>query len=220
MRILPVIALLAVFSGTVVAQTPELIIESEEIPEDYEAAVLDLVERYEDMRQRLRVEIQRNSELYTQEELNAAVGEVQEELDQVIADLEAAENEHKALRRALNEAQEDSLEYKAALAKSRTDFEEEIATLRAVIDGTEEESLFQVGPTFSPAGTLGAVGILNLPQTNVSLLAGTNYILREQELNAVFGVTFSFLPQQALREGWERLANRFNNRAVDKPDSQ
>jgi uncharacterized protein YhaN len=217
-RIVPVIALLAVLSGTVVAQNPELIIESEEIPEDYEAAVLDLVERYEEMRQRLRAQIELNSDLFTQEELDAAVAEVQEDLDQALSDLETAENEYKALRRALNDAREDSRRYKAALAKSRTDLEAEIDTLQTVIDGTEEESLFQVGATFSPAGSLGAVGILNLPQTNVSLLAGTNYILREQELNAVFGVTLSFLPQEALREGWERLRNRFNNRATDKPE--
>ncbi|MFO8041584.1 MAG: hypothetical protein R6U25_00145 [Alkalispirochaeta sp.] len=130
------------------------------------------------------------------------------------------EDEHKALRRAVIEAREDSRSYKAALAKSRTDLQQEIATLQAVLDSTEEESLLQVGATFSPAGTLGAVGILNLPQTNVSLLAGTNYLLREQEFNAVFGVTLSFLPQQALIEGWERMRNRINNRAVDKPAAQ
>lgn len=221
MRILTVIALLAVMSAPAVAQTPELVIsETEEIPEDYEAAVLDLVERYEDMRQRLRREIERNSELYTQAELDAAVAEVQGDLDEALAELEAVEDEHKALRRAVIEAREDSLSYKAAMAKSRTDLRQEIATLQAVLDGTEEESLLQVGATFSPAGTLGAVGILNLPQTNVSLLAGTNYLLRDQEFNAVFGVTLSFLPQQTLVEGWERMRNRSNNRAVDKPVAQ
>ncbi|MEX2444306.1 MAG: hypothetical protein WD492_11905 [Alkalispirochaeta sp.] len=221
MRIVSVFALLFVLSATLAAQTPELVIsETEEIPEDYETAVLDLVERYEEMRRRLRAEIERNAELYTQEELDAAVVEVQQELDHVLAQLEAAEDEHKALRRALDDERQDALRYKAALAKSRADFDEEIDTLETVIAGTEEESLIQLGATFSPAGSLGALGILNLPQTNVSLLAGTNYLLREQELNAFFGVTLSFLPQQVLRERWERLGNRFENRAVDKSAAQ
>ncbi|MFW5976016.1 MAG: hypothetical protein ACOCRY_01915, partial [Alkalispirochaetaceae bacterium] len=189
-------------------------------PEDYEAAVLDLVERYEEMRRRLRAEIERNAELYTQEELDAAVAEVQAELDETVAERAAIEDERKALRRAVYDARQDALRYKAALAKVTSDFEEEIDTLETVIAGTEEESLIQVGATFSPAGTLGAIGILNLPQTNVSLLAGTNYILREQELNAVFGVTLSFLPQQHLVEGWERFRNRINNRGVEKPATE
>jgi len=220
-RIVSVIALLAVLSATVVAQAPELVIsDSDNLPEDYEAAILDLVERYEDMRQRLRAEIERNSELYTQEELDAAVGEVQAELDATVAELAAIEDERKALRRAVDEERLDALRYKAALAKVRSDLGEEVDTLETVIAGIEEESLLQVGATFSPAGTLGAVGIINLPQTNVSLLAGTNYILREQELNAVFGVTLSFLPQQRLVEGWERLRNRVNNRRVNKPATE
>lgn len=221
MRIVSVIALLAFITVTVAAQTPELVIsDSDDLPEDYEAAVLDLVERYEDMRQRLRAEIERNADLYTQEELDAAVADVQDELDATLAELAAIEDERKALRRAVHDERQDALRYKAALAKVQSDFDEEIDTLEAVIAGTEEESLFQLGATFSPAGTLGVIGLLNLPQTNVSLLAGTNYILREQEVNAFFGVTLSFLPQQALREGWERLGNRFNNRAMDKPASQ
>ncbi|MFW5694070.1 MAG: hypothetical protein ACOCYB_02800 [Alkalispirochaeta sp.] len=216
-----VFALLAVISTTVVAQSPELIIsDSDDLPEDYEAAVLDLVERYEEMRRRLRAEIERNSDLYTQEELDAAVADVQDELDETRAELDALHDERKALRRAVDEERENARRYKAELVKSRTDLEAEIATMQAVMDGTEEESLFQVGATFSPAGTLGAVGILNLPQTNVSLLAGTTYILREQELNALFGVTLSFLPQQRLVEGWERFQNRLQNRAVDKPAPQ
>lgn len=221
MRMVSVFALLAVISTTVVAQSPELIIsDSDDLPEDYEAAVLDLVERYEEMRRRLRAEIERNSDLYTQEELDAAVADVQDELDETRAELDALHDERKALRRAVDEERENARRYKAELVKSRTDLEAEIATMQAVMDGTEEESLFQVGATFSPAGTLGAVGILNLPQTNVSLLAGTTYILREQELNALFGVTLSFLPQQRLVEGWERFQNRLQNRAVDKPAPQ
>lgn len=219
MRIVPVVALLAVVSTSLVAQSPDLVISgADELPEDYAAAVLDLVERYEEMRQRLRAELERNSELYTQAELDAAVAEVQGDLDEALAELEAVEDD-KALRRAVIEAREDSLSYKAAMAKSRTDLQREIATLQAVLDGTEEESLLQVGATFSPAGMLGAVGIFNLPQTNVSLLAGTNYFLREQKFNAFFGVTLSFLPQQALIEGWERRRNRSNNRAMDKPSA-
>ena len=224
-RIVPVIVLLAVFPWVTSAQdataeSAPLLSQAEDIPPEYEGAIRDLVDRYEELRRLYRQELQRNTDLYTQAELDAAVAEVEDRLN---GELEAAqqqvsemEDRFKALQVALKNAQDEAQAFKEDLSKTRRDYRADVADLRLSLDSIEEESLFQVGATFSPAGSLGAVGIVNLPDTNVSLLAGADYLLRDRELNARFGVTLSFLPRQQLIDGWQRLRARFGNRVEEK----
>ena len=209
--------------GLVVSQDSASTFESQlgEIPAEYEEIIIDLVERYEEARQLLREEIERNRNLFTAEEVAVAVAETEAELNAELTALrgqiEELEASYKALRTRLKNAEEEARAYKDALAKTTADSREEIALLSDTLTGIEEESILQLGATFSPAGTLGALGIINLPDTNVSLLGGASYRLREQTVEAMFGVTLSFLPQQGLVQGWTRLRNRFGNRASDKP---
>lgn len=191
------------------------------IPVEYEEIILDLVERYEEARRLLRAEIARNENLFTAEELEAAVAQTEAdlgaELISVQTELDELEAAYKVLRTQVKNATDEARAYKDALVKTTTDSESEIATLQQTLDAIEEESILQLGATFSPAGSLGALGIINLPDTNVGLLGGATYRLRERSVEALFGVTLSFLPQQGLVEGWTRLRNRFGNRVTDKP---
>lgn len=209
MRTLTLLFLIVLVPAVLIAQVPSSdAVETGEIPEEFEEMVRDLVDRYEELRLLLRREIEKNANLYSQAEIDAAVAEVENRLK---AELAAA-NE----RIALLEAQRDALSGAVRLAEAEfmmhqgggTQTAEELAveveSLRATIESIEEESLFQIGATFSPAGTLGAIGILNLPQTNVSLLTGTAYFLREQEFNLMLGVTLSFLPAREISDRFAR----------------
>jgi hypothetical protein len=208
-RTLTLLFLIVLVPAVLIAQVPSSdAVETGEIPEEFEEMVRDLVDRYEELRLLLRREIEKNANLYSQAEIDAAVAEVENRLK---AELAAA-NE----RIALLEAQRDALSGAVRLAEAEfmmhqgggTQTAEELAveveSLRATIESIEEESLFQIGATFSPAGTLGAIGILNLPQTNVSLLTGTTYFLREQEFNLMLGVTLSFLPAREISDRFAR----------------
>jgi hypothetical protein len=208
-RTLTLLFLIVLVPAVLIAQVPSSdAVETGEIPEEFEEMVRDLVDRYEELRLLLRREIEKNANLYSQAEIDAAVAEVENRLK---AELAAA-NE----RIALLEAQRDALSGAVRLAEAEfmmhqgggTQTAEELAveveSLRATIESIEEESLFQIGATFSPAGTLGAIGILNLPQTNVSLLTGTTYFLREQEFNLMLGVTLSFLPAREISDRFGR----------------
>jgi hypothetical protein len=208
-RTLTLLFLIVLVPAVLIAQVPSSdAVETGEIPEEFEEMVRDLVDRYEELRLLLRREIEKNANLYSQAEIDAAVAEVENRLN---AELAAA-NE----RIALLEAQRDALSGAVRLAEAEfmvhqgggTQTAEELAveveSLRATIESIEEESLFQIGATFSPAGTLGAIGILNLPQTNVSLLTGTTYFLREQEFNLMLGVTLSFLPAREISDRFAR----------------
>lgn len=180
---------------------------------EYEEAIRDLVERYEETRELLRREIERNADLYTQEELDDAVtaveGSLGAELTEARTRLEELEDAVKGLRVSLKNAQDEARGFKADLAKTVADSDQEVAGLESTLAAIEEESLIQVGATFSPAGSLGAIGILNLPDTNVSLLAGADYALRDRAVSARFGVTLSFLPQQQIITGWNRATSIF-----------
>jgi hypothetical protein len=208
-RTLTLLFLIVLVPAVLIAQVPSSdAVETGEIPEEFEEMVRDLVDRYEELRLLLRREIEKNANLYSQAEIDAAVAEVENRLNSELA----AANE----RIALLEAQRDALSGAVRLAEAEfmmhqgggTQTAEELAveveSLRATIESIEEESLFQIGATFSPAGTLGAIGILNLPQTNVSLLTGTTYFLREQEFNLMLGVTLSFLPAREISDRFAR----------------
>lgn len=216
MRTLTLLFLIVILPVVLHAQEPSSdAVGSGEIPEEFEEMVRDLVERYEELRLLLREEMAKNANLYSQAEIDAAVSEIEDRLGGELA----AANE----RIALLEAQRDALAGAVRLAEGEfmmhqgggtqtaAELAAEVESLEATIASIEEESLFQVGATFSPAGTLGAIGILNLPQTNVSLLAGSNYLLREKEYNIVFGVTWSFLPARDISDRFARGRN-------DSPD--
>ena len=191
-------------------------VSAQDIPEEYQERIRDLVERFEEARRLLREQIQRNADLYTQEEIDAAIADLEERLAQADARTALLEREYKALFEVFKSAEEESLRYKEELAKAREDFAAEIATMQAVLRSAELEDIVQIGPTFSTTGSLGALGVLNLPGTNLGLVTQVDYVLREREARFLFGVTFSFLEQGAIVEWWERFLARRRNRDESK----
>ncbi len=165
-----------------------------EIPEEYQSRIRDLVERYEQARILLREQIQRNTELYTQEEIDAATADLEAELAQVRMDNEALRREYKSMAVHAKNYRDETLQYKEHLVKTQFELENEIETLGSVIDSIEEETLLQVGTTFSPSGQIGAIGLLNLPGTAVSLVTEGIYDVRDKEFFASFGVAFGLFP--------------------------
>jgi hypothetical protein len=201
--------LLVAGPGAVFAQAiPPIIIEEElDLPDRYEDSIRDLVDRYEDLRERLRLEMRRNEEMYTRVEMDAAVRDLQAELENAsrrTVVLEARLKESIVRHRV---AEEKSRSYKATLLKTEAGLLRELDTTWSIVDAMQVEHLFQVGPTFSPAGSLGALGIVNIPGTRLGFMAGTDYDLREQEITTFFGVTFRFLSQRSIVEQWIRLRN-------------
>jgi hypothetical protein len=181
--------------------------------------VRDLVDRYEELRLLLREEMAKNANLYSQAEIDAAVSEVENRLG---AELTAAneridllEAQRDALAGALRLAEAEFMMHQGGGTQTAAELAAEVASLEETIASIEEESLFQVGATFSPAGTLGAIGIVNLPQTNVSLLAGTNYFLRDKEFNLMLGVTLSFLPAREISDRFARRGERDSDESSD-----
>lgn len=187
-------------------------VSAQDLPPEYEERVRDLVERFEEARRLLREQIQLNADLYTQEEVDALVADLEERLAAAAARTALIEQEYKALMDAFKAAEAESLRFKEELARTRSDLGAEIETLTAVLDTSELEDMIQIGPTFSTAGSLGVVGLVNLPGTNLSLFSQLDYVLRERDARTIFGVTFSFIEQGTLVESWERFLVRRRNR--------
>lgn len=182
------------------------------IPPEYEAAVIDLVERYEELRRILREQIQLNDRLYTEEEIDAQLADLRRQL-------QAGQRENAQLRRqykmvvdTLKRVQDEELALRDELAKTRIDLGVEIETLEDVIASIEEENLFQLGPTFSASGRVGGIGIFNLPATNLSLVFSADYALRDRDFATFFGATFSAVPQRSIVEAFERVRARRERR--------
>lgn len=205
-----VTVLLTVSPSASAQVVPPLVLpnESEEIPPQYEDTIRDLVNRYEDLREQLRVQIRRNADMYTRAEMDAALSDLRRELDEAqarIGTLEALLKESIVRHRV---AEEKSRRYKATLIKTEAGLLRELDTTMRIVDTMQVEKIFQAGPTFSPAGTLGALGIINLPGTPLSFVAGSDYDLRDQNWTYKFGVTFSFLSQRSIVDAWVRLRSR------------
>jgi hypothetical protein len=176
-----------------------------EIPVEYEETIRDLVERYEEMRSLLREQIQRNTDLYSQEEIDAAVAALEEEVLALETENTMLRNDFKRLLVAKKNAENETERFKDLYAKTRDELTTEISTLDGVISSIEEETLLQIGATFSPEGRLGGIGILNLPGSNVSLITEGLYDLREKKVTTAFGIGFGLLPQRTIVEGYQRL---------------
>lgn len=175
------------------------------IPSEYEDTIRDLVERYEEMRSLLREQIQRNTDLYSQAEIDAAVADLEAEVLALETENAALRNDFKRLLVAKKNAENETERFKDLYAKTRSDLTAEITTLDGVISSIEEETLLQIGATFSPEGRLGGIGILNLPGSNVSLITEGLYDLREKRVTTAFGIGFGLLPQRTIVEGYHRL---------------
>lgn len=189
---------------------------AQELPAEYENRVRDLVERFEEARRLLREQIQLNAELYTQDEIDAAIAGLEERVAEAEARTALIEQEYKALLEAFKYAEMESLRYKEELAQTREELGREIETMRAVLRSAELEDMIQIGPSFSTAGSIGALGLFNLPGTNLSIASQIDYVLREREARWLFGVTFSFIEQGTLVESWERFLMRRRNREESK----
>jgi len=120
--------------------------------------------------------------------------------------------EFKRALEAVKEAEEYALAHKNRLIKERGALTEEVDTLEALVDRIEEERLFTVGAGFSRDGYLSAIGMFNLPGTNLSMYGEGNYQFRSQDSFISMGVAFQILPQRTLVEGWERFRRRMASR--------
>jgi predicted Zn-ribbon and HTH transcriptional regulator len=202
-------AVLLLASGTLWAQDDGLrSFALDDIPEEYERSIRDLVERYEEARTLLREQIRRNSELYTRQELDNAVADLEDEMARLEEENEDLRREYKTMLVTAKNYRDDAYTFKNDAIKKESGLNREIATLEGTLDSIEEENLFQLGATFSPAGRIGAIGLLNLPGTTVSLVTEGIYDLRDKEFTTAFGVAFGFLPQRAIVEGYQRVRNR------------
>ncbi len=220
MRTLTLLFLIVLVPAALIAQAPSSdAVETGEIPEEFEEMVRDLVDRYEELRLLLREEMAKNANLYSQAEIDAAVSEVEDRLGAELAAanerIDLLEAQRDALAGALRLAEAEFMMHQGGGSQTASELAAEVASLEETIASIEEESLFQVGATFSPAGTLGAIGIVNLPQTNVSLLAGTNYFLRDKEFNLMLGVTLSFLPAREISDRFARRGERDSDEPSD-----
>lgn len=176
-----------------------------EIPAEYEETIRDLVERYEEMRSLLREQIQRNTDLYSQGEIDAAVANLEAEVLALETENATLRNDFKRLLVAKKNAENETERFKDLYAKTRDDLTNEIGILSGSLASLEEETLFQIGATFSPAGRLGGIGIFNLPGSNVSLITEGLYDLREKKVTTAFGIGFGLVPQRTIVEGYNRL---------------
>ncbi len=189
---------------------------AQEIPAEYEERIRDLVERFEEARRLLREQIQINADLYSQAEVDALIADLDARVEDAEARALVVEREYKALLGAFKYAEEEARLAKAELVRTREELQLEVATMETVLNATEVENMFQIGPTFSLDGSLGVLGLFNLPGTNVSLVSQLDYVLREREARTIFGVTFSFVEQGTLVENWERFLARRRNQAAEK----
>ncbi len=183
---------------------PPFVDDTESMSPALRETIEDLVERYEDLRTRLREQIRINETLFSREEVDRLLAELEEDLS--LARQRIAELEDELV--VANVARQDALDEAEAARARRDEAEEElqreVAVYQGVLENLEVERLLQAGPTFSPDGEIGAIALLNLPGTNLSLLGGVNYRLRERDFSTMFGATLSFFPQRNLVESWQR----------------
>ncbi len=199
------LALLVFSVSSVQAQmVPPLIDGQTEISDALEETVRDLVERYESIRALLREQIRINETLFSREEIDNAVAGLEEELSLARERISTLEDELVRADEERRQALEDTALAQQERAQIQAELDREVAVYQGVIENLEVERILQVGPTFSPQGEVGLVGLINLPGTNLSLLAGGNYRLREQDFRTTFGATLSFFPQRNLVESWQR----------------
>ncbi|GEM_PF-1483689 len=183
-----------------------------QIADEYEDAVRDLVDRYEELRILFREQIQINADLYSEEEMNKMTAELRAQVASLQTQLDEMTFEFKRALEAVKEAEEYALAHKNRLIKERGALTEEVDTLEALVDRIEEERLFTVGAGFSRDGYLSAIGMFNLPGTNLSMYGEGNYQFRSQDSFISMGVAFQILPQRTLVEGWERFRRRMASR--------
>lgn len=184
----------------------------------YEETIRDLVERYEDMRARLREALRRNQDLFSRAELDDAVRDLEEKLLRAEERSRVLESRLKAADAGRRVAEERARRYKILLVKGEAELRQDLETARWVSRTVQAEKLFQVGSTFSPAGTLGLVGIVNLPGSRLSLLAGADYHLRSQEWMGVFGFTLGFLSQRTIVDALARTGSARESKRVLTPE--
>lgn len=174
------------------------------IPRELEETIRDLVERYESVRALLREQIRINESLFSREEIERAVADLEEELSHARERIAALEDELVQNRLQRQEALDEAAEARLDRDAARGELEFEMRIYREVVESTEVERLLQIGPVFSPQGEIGLLGLVNIPGTNFSVLGGANYRLQEQDYRTFFGATLSFIPQRNLAERWAR----------------
>ncbi|WP_076488556.1 hypothetical protein [Alkalispirochaeta americana] len=101
-------------------------------------------------------------------------------------------------------AEDRALRYKTTLLKTEGGLLQELDTQQRVLEALPVERLLQVGATFSPEGSLGALGMIALPGTPLSVISGVDYDFREKEISTRFGVMVGLFSQRTLVEPWVR----------------
>lgn len=183
-----------------------------EMSRDCQESVLELVERYEEMRVLLREQIDINTSLYSEDEMEAMTADLRSQIEDLHAALTEMTQRYKEAQISVKVAEEQSLAFKNQLLKERGDLSDEIETLQVLAAGIEEERLLTTGLGFSQDGYVSSLAMFNLPGTNLSGYGEINYAFRSQEYFVNMGVAFQLFPQRRLVEGWERLRRRIVNR--------
>ncbi|POQ99004.1 hypothetical protein AU468_11490 [Alkalispirochaeta sphaeroplastigenens] len=130
--------------------------------------------------------------------------DLERELEQVYRRLALVEQQLKEAVVLHRRAEDRALRYKATLLKSEGGLLQELDTQQRVLEALPVERLLQVGATFSPEGSLGALGMVALPGTPLSVISGLDYHVRDKELTTRFGVMVGLFSQRTLVEPWVR----------------
>lgn len=221
---LPTVTLFFLFAlvatGPISAQTNnDLVSNPPNLSPDVEEQISGLVQSYEQLRTLLREQIARNRDLVSQAEIQKAVDDLEAELDEAEARVAILEQMYKTTLDDLKRAEREIVAQKGLIEAIQVDAALEIDTLERVVANTEEERIVLLGPTFSTSGTIGAIGVFNLPSTSVGALGAIDFEPRTRTFRTHVGITVGIFRQRPLVEAWERFRNRISAVERDKPEN-
>lgn len=205
---------LLVLLGTVLtcarlsAQTTVELPNIDEVPPEIEQTLRELVERFEQTRDLLREQIQLNEQLFTQAEVDALIIDIRAGAAAIAEENQALRQELKRLAVIAKNASDRAQDFKNELVKVQLAAAASVRALQATLDAVEDETLLQLGPVFSPSGSLGMFGIVNLPASPVGLYSQFDYQVQTQQTKFGFGLSFALVPQGSLIALWQRMFSR------------
>ena len=190
------------------AQTTVELPNIDEVPPEIEQTLRELVERFEQTRDLLREQILLNEQLFTQAEVDALVVDIRATAAAIAEENQALRQELKRLGVVAKNESDRARDFKNELIKVQLAAAASVQALQATLDAVEDETLLQLGPVFSPSGSLGMFGIVNLPASPVGLYSQFDYQVQTQQTKFGFGISFALVPQGSLIALWQRVFSR------------
>ena len=207
-RWLPVLFAAMLVCAPLAAQTTVELPNIDEVPPEIEQTLRELVERFEQTRDLLREQIQLNEQLFTQAEVDALVVDIRAGAAAIAEENQALRQELKRLGVIAKNESDRAQDFKSELIKVQLAAAASVQALQATLDAVEDETLLQLGPVFSPSGSLGMFGIVNLPASPVGLYSQFDYQVQTQQTKFGFGISFALVPQGSLIALWQRMFSR------------